>query len=349
MSIRTRASKIAVIALLGASVLTSVPSPVMAQDRANAEELFQLGKAAMTRQELTKACSYFQASLAADFALGTLLNLAICHEQSGKIASAWAEYRTLEDRARRATPPQVDRAQFAHDHAEALRPRLSRVRIVLSPEAAAIPGLVVKVDGVTVAPELFDAGVPVDVGKRTLSASAPDHADWTQAIAVDDERLKLEAKIPALERRAAKPALTAPPSTSAAIAELERVSEERSKRTVGFVVGGIGLASLAAGGVFGLLAVGAADQAKCPPTCYTTNDQRTGPNPVLVDAKDAYDRANVYGWVSNVTFGAGLIGVGVGTYLVLTAGSSSNNKGSDLRASVVPLPNGGALTFAGSL
>jgi hypothetical protein len=320
-----------------------VASTAIAQDRASAEELFQLGKAAMARQELSKACNYFHASLNADFALGTLLNLAICHEQAGKIASAWAEFRTLEDRARRATPPQVDRAQFAHDHAEALRPRVSRVRIVLSPEAAAITGLVVKIDGATAAPELFDAGVPVDVGKRTLSASAPDRAEWTQVIPVDDERLKLEATIPALAHTAPKTA-----SAAVALAEVERVSEERSKRTVGFVVGGIGLASLAAGGVFGLLAIGAADQAKCPPTCYTTNEQRTGPNPALVDAKDAYDRANVYGWVSNVTLGAGLIGVAAGVYLVLTAGSTSN-KGLDVRASVVPSSNGGAVTLAGSL
>ena len=114
------------------------PSSAVAQDRASAEELFQLGKGAMARHELLKACNYFQASLTAEFALGTLLNLAICHEQAGKIASAWAEYRTLEDRSRQETPPQLDRAQFAHDHAEALRPRLSRVRIVVSPEAVMI-------------------------------------------------------------------------------------------------------------------------------------------------------------------------------------------------------------------
>lgn len=345
MSIQTRASK-ALVALFVGSALTSWTSLAPAQDRANAEELFQLGKGAMARQELVRACGYFQASLVAEFALGTLLNLAICHEQAGKIASAWAEYRMLEDRARRASPPQLDRAQFAHDHAEALRPRLSRVRVLLSAEAAATPGLVVKIDGAAAAQELFDVGVPVDSGKRKLSASAPDREEWTQTFAVDDERLRLEVTIPPLKRNS--PIGVAPASASVDLAEFERLSEERSKRTVGFVVGGIGLASLAAGGVFGLLAIGAAEDAKCPPTCYTTNEDRTGPNPLLLDAKDAYDRVNTYGWVSNLTLGAGLIGIGIGGYLVLTA-SAGPRKRPSIGASVVPLSNGGAVTIGGVL
>src|SRR4051812_32290570 len=135
--------------------LVVAAAPAAAQDRASAEELFQLGKATMARHDYTKACGYFQASLSADFALGTLVNLALCHEESGKIATAWGEFRLLEERARKANPPQTDRAELAHQHAEALRPRLSRIHIVLSPAARAHRGLAVKIDGIVAQPELF--------------------------------------------------------------------------------------------------------------------------------------------------------------------------------------------------
>src|SRR5262245_47658381 len=198
----------------------------MGQDR-GAEELFQLGRSAMAGRDYDKACRYFQASLDAEFTLGTLLNLAICHEQAGKIASAWAEYRVLEDRARRATPPQPDRVRFAEAHGASLYPRLSRIRIKLSPETAVTKGLVVKIDGTAVARELFDAGVPVDTGQHTVSALAPERESWSQRLIVIDERLVLETTVPELARVAAKPVRL----------EAEHSTPDSPQRTIGIVVG----------------------------------------------------------------------------------------------------------------
>ena len=75
MECRTRARASSAVALAAALLL--LPAAAAAQDKASAEELFQLGKAAMAKNDLAKACNYFQGSLNADFALGTLLNLAI--------------------------------------------------------------------------------------------------------------------------------------------------------------------------------------------------------------------------------------------------------------------------------
>lgn len=299
-----------------------------------------MGKAAMARQEILKACNYFQASLNSDFALGTLLNLAICHEQAGRIATAWAEYRTLEDKARRATPPQTDRAQFAHDHAEALRPRLSRVRIVLSPETAKLSGLVVKIDGAAAAPELFDVGVPVDLGKRKLTVAATRYEEWSTTISVDDEKLKLEAVVPPLKASAALPAASGGGSSD---------EQASAQRTVGYVVGTVGLAFVATGTVFGVLAIGAANDAECNGCFNNTKELR--------DAKSAYDRSNVFAWVTNVALAAGVIGVGVGAYLVLSAGdgkrasaastTTPGRPGRRVRIGGAPTLGGAALTLAG--
>jgi hypothetical protein len=301
-----------------AGALMLGPSVAQAQDKASAEELFQLGKAAMAKNDLTKACAYFQGSLNADFALGTLLNLGICLEQAGKLASAWGAFRSLEDKARQAGPNQAERARYAHDRAELLRPRLSRVRIVLSPEAKAMNGLTVKIDGVVAQPELFEAGVPVDPGTRGVVVSAPEHDDWTQTVTVEGEKQKLDLTVPGLKLSPVMPKPAAPPPPP----------PPSSTRTVGFVVGGIGAASMVAGGIFGLLALGASKDSKCD-GCIEGSDE-------LSDAKGAYSRANAFAWVTNIAIGVGVVGLGVGTALVLTSGSGAKKK----TARLVVSPNG---------
>lgn len=331
-SIRTSASSVFAAALLFAAM------PASAQDRAGAEELFQLGKGAMTRQDYGKACSYFQASLNADYALGTLLNLAICHETAGKLASAWSEYRVLEDKARRATPPQNDRANFAHDHAEALRPRLSRLHIVLGAEDKAMNGFVVKIDGAVAQPELFDVGVPVDVGSRTITAWAPDHEAWTQTINIADERLKLDVTVPALKSSPKAPPPPPPKPDPSILAALQKREEAKSQRTLGFVIGGIGLGVAAAGGVFGILALGAKKDTACGNGCIKGSTD-------LSNAHDAFTRANTFGWVSNIALGAGALGAGIGAYLVFSADSGDGDApGADIRAGLTP----GGVTLGGA-
>jgi hypothetical protein len=167
---------------------------------------------------------------------------------------------------------------------------------------------VVKIDGATVAPELFDVGMPVDLGKRKVTASAPEHEEWSQVVAVDDERLKLEVTVPELRPGKPKP----PPSAVVDLAEVERVSAVRTQRAVGFMVGGIGVAALGTGAVFGVLAVGAANGARCAAPCFKDSG-------AFRSANDSFDRMNTFGWVSNIGLAAGVIALGVGAYLVLTA------------------------------
>lgn len=305
--------------MLLAAALVLAPSVAAAQDKASAEELFQLGKASMAKKDYAKACAYFQGSLNADFALGTLLNLGICLEQAGKTASAWGAFRTLEDKANQAS--QAERARYAHERAEALRPKLSRVRIVLSPEAKALNGLTVKIDNVVAQPELFEVGVPVDSGTRGITASAPEHDEWTTTINVDGDKQKLELTIPGLKLT---PVAAPPPPTVIT----KTAPPPSNARTIGFVVGGIGAASLVAGGVFGLLAIGANKDSKCD-GCVEGSDE-------LTNAKAAYSRANAFAWVTNFAIGLGVVGVGVGTVLVLTSGSGEKKKTARLLVS----PNG---------
>jgi hypothetical protein len=90
--------------------------------------------------------------------------------------------------------------------------------------------------------------------------------------------------------------------------------EKKPSRVVPFVIGGVGVASLAASGVFFLMKNSAineldgacgANRNQCPP-----------------DKKNTYDKAKLYNTLSGVTLGVGVVGVGVAATLLLTQRSS---------------------------
>jgi hypothetical protein len=129
----------------------------------------------------------------------------------------------------------------------------------------------------------------------------------------------------------------------------ERARAAQSRRTVGFIVGGIGVAALAGGTVFGVLALSANGDAVCPSPCPRTDANGATP-PKLANARQADDRANSLAWVSDIGLGVGIVGIAVGTYLVLTARAPPSHPGVEVprqAATLVPapLPHGGAVVL----
>lgn len=284
-------------------------------DIKDAEELFRQGKAEMARGNYDKACPMFAESYKQDAAMGTLLNLAQCHEAVGRIASAWGEWRAVEQQARSSVPPREDRVKMAKEHAEKLEPRLSRIKIVVPAEARAF-GISVMVDGDAKGEPLW-AGIPVDPGTRKIVVTAPGKKTYARDVKIDDEGVVVPVTIPKLEDAPVTPTEKGGGAAPAG-PDLEKVEEyarNQARRTAGFVVGGIGIATLAIGGVFGVAAIvndGKAQDA-CPAPCVEGSPQ-------AAEADASTDRAFVFSNISNVTIPLGIIGAGIGAYLVLTAG-----------------------------
>ena len=285
---------------------------------AQAEEYFQQGKAAMARHEYAKACSLFEASRNLEDTLGTLLNLADCHQQAGKIATAWGEFTDAEQRARNAKPPREERAVFAHDRAEALRKQLPRIKLKV-PAAARVDGFVITIDGHVVPPEAWDLGVPVDPGLRKVSATAPGKQPWStdaRVDIVDGESLFIPVDVQALKD--APKVVTPAPKAGTDATEIEAVATSRARRTAGYVVGGVGLAGLAVGGIMGGLGYAAIQDEKhaCNNNCWNDGQGKSEPYQKADQAKNG---ATLDINVASVAGGVGLAALGVGIYLIVTS------------------------------
>jgi hypothetical protein len=135
------------------------------------QALFEQGRAAMLEHDYARACPKFAESHRLDPASGTLLNLAVCHEMQGKLATAWSEYKEVIALARKEANQQ--REALASKRSREIEPRLSRV-VVLVPERARVPGLVVILDGVPVGEPAWGVAAPADTGTHVIEAKADD-------------------------------------------------------------------------------------------------------------------------------------------------------------------------------
>jgi hypothetical protein len=165
-----------------------------AQDKADAEVLFNAAKTALAAGNFGDACPKFAESQRKDPAIGTALYLAECYERSGKIASAWAQFRVAEDMANQRHD---NRAALAKQRADRLAP--SKMTIVLSPESKDLSGLEVKRDGEVVGSAAFGLASPVDGGRHSVVASAPGKRAFEWSGDVPQQGGTLTVTIPKLE------------------------------------------------------------------------------------------------------------------------------------------------------
>ena len=230
-----------------------VPAPAAAQspaDKAAAEALFDEGKKHLEAGELELAVKKFEASQKLDAGVGTLLYLADAYERSGRVASAWITFREAAYSARSAGQP--DREQIGKARAAALEPKLFRLRI--NAPADPPPGLEIKRNGAVVAREAWGSGVPVDPGRYVIEASAPGKKPWTGTTDVPAGPGASALDVPALEALpiAAPVAPVPPPPAAAPVAPAappDATSDGSTQRIAGGIVAGVGVVSLAVGGV----------------------------------------------------------------------------------------------------
>ncbi|MBW2526107.1 MAG: hypothetical protein JRI23_18140 [Deltaproteobacteria bacterium] len=320
----TASKRLLGITLAIAATATLAPQAARADDKATAQVLFEAARKLMDEGKYAEACPKLAESHRLDPGGGTLLNLAVCHENEGKTATAWGEFKEALGMAR--ADGRQDRISLAEERIAALEPKLSRLVVTVAPEAK-VAGLVVTVDGTEMGEPVWGIATPVDPGQRKVSARAPSHEPWETTVTLGAEADQQAVQVPKLEPSATAPAPMPGPTAPAGPGTAPppppddgAPSDGSTQRLVGYIVGGAGLASAVVGGIFGGLAISKnaeAEDAGC--------DDTTCPSP---DALDASDSAKTNATLSNVFVGAGLGLVAVGVIVVLTAPDGSGEEAS---------------------
>jgi hypothetical protein len=286
-------------------------APALAGDEAAAEALFVEAKRLAAEGKLAEACPKFAESNRLDRGAGTLIHLADCYEKNHQTASAWATFRDAASAAQGLG--RADWEKLANGRAAALEPRLARLTIKVAEPAE---GIAVTRDGTSTSQASWGVPIPVDVGTHTVIASAPGRRTFKTTIAIRTDGDRDEVIVPKLEPAPAAGAVNGHGAPAAN--DADSASRDSTQRTVGFVVGGVGIAGFAVGAVTGLIAIGKNNDSKqlCPVSgaCGSST------------AVDDADSAKKLGTVSTIAFIAGGVAVGLGAALVLSAPSSSSER-----------------------
>jgi hypothetical protein len=296
-----RAAAALAIGLAAASF--AVASPVRADpathDEAMAETLFKDAKRLMAAGDYATACPKLAESQKLDPGGGTLTALALCHEQIGKTATAWAEF--IEVRTGAQQSGRADREKFARQHIAALEPNLSRLTILVDPGTAQLPDVTIKRDRVSVGQAAWGVASPVDPGEHVIEASAPGKLVWSTRVVVGTDHDSKTVAIPELDEETAATASSSSdaadkvPAFGAAPAETDTKSDANAtdtdattaegtihrggtQRVIGLVLGGAGIVAAGVGTYFGVQALSQSSDAKkdCSATsCTDANSVQT--------------------------------------------------------------------------
>jgi hypothetical protein len=285
--------------VLACAVALALAAPASAASRdeehAAAVESFQRGTQLVESGKLQEAIEAFRAALVHEpGSVGARLNLADCYEKVGAPAQAWRQYALAAIHAAEASDSRVAVARASAAHLES---QLVKLSLSLPPARS----VELRLDGEPVEPELVrTGGLAIASGRHRLEATAPGKSPVIQEIAAGVG----EARTVAIVFQDESPL----PSRPSAPVE----APSSGQRTWALVLGGVGVAGVAAGAVFGLVA-----------SSKKTTLQQESTNPSIGAARFGSDlaKAKTFATASTVAFAAGGVAVAAGVTLWVTAPS----------------------------
>jgi hypothetical protein len=294
---------LAAASILFADAIAAAADPTSA-DRAVAEGLFQESKRLMNANDYAAACPKLAESQRLVPKLGTLLNLATCHEKIGLTASAWAEFTQAATLAE--ATGQAERVRYAKSHAAALEKSLARVTLEV---AETPPGLAIELDGRALGPGAWSSPIPVDPGEHRVTASAPDRVAWSSTVRVSPGATANVVRVPVLERAAATS--TGPRAEAKGPPPSDSAPAKGGTATATYVgIGAIaaGAIGIGVGTIFGLK------------TFSAKNDSAPHCNGMFCDATGVKIRADGHtdATISTIAFIGGATLAAAGVVLVIT-------------------------------
>ena len=273
--------------------------------------LFDEGVKLLDAGRFAEACPKLEESQRLEPAAGTLLNLAACYEKSDRRVLALATFRQASSAA--AARGRADWKKVADDHAASLDAALPKVPIHAGPT----PAVRISLDGVSLAPASLEVPLPVEPGAHVVVAEAPERARFTSPIVV---RGPTSVTVPLLDVAArSEPRGSERPRP-------RDPDDPLRPRTVGLVVGGIGVAGVALGVIGTVVAANALSDAKaaCPSYPDRCSQSADAPN----------ERARTWSTAGTIGFVAGgaLLATGAVLYFWPTKSTKISVTGTGLVA-----------------
>jgi len=287
-----------------------------AEDRAAARQHLSQAQELKKRGQLADACKHLEEVERLDPKLPTLMELAECTEQLGKLVEAESYWSSARDRARHDEKPQSK--ERAEKRLASVQKRIAHVTLQLTAEAS---GARVLCDGAPLEAASLGSALPMNPGDHVIVVKLAGHDDASYAVKLSDSDSRTLPLAPG-PAAGARPSPVPPPApivapvvapkVAATTPPQPRVQAEKTwwtgERTAGLVLGSIGLAAVGAGTA----------------TCIIANR----------DAK-------THSFSSNGRFALGGISIATGSVLlvsglVLLAGGSSDDASPHARLTVSP-------------
>ncbi len=284
--------------------------PARAVDPAQAqlaEALFSEARTLMASKRYTEACPKLAESQRLDPSMGTLLNLAVCHEEDGKLATAAAEYREVIAIATREN--RADRRVLAEARLKALEASVPKLAVSPSARVQELEGVAVTLDGLELRAPAWGVASPVDPGAHLVTVSAANHASWTTTVPIqrgETRNVEIDLPEPLAAPPGTWPAAAPPPrALPPPMPEAGGATKHNPVHTVLLVSS---LAGYAGAVAFGLMTLAANKRASdgCLADrgyCFTE------------DGRDAAASRNTYAWLSTISI-AVAVGSSIGLLVV---------------------------------
>ena len=319
----------AALVLFAFELLPAISAHAQGRDPAAAQALFDQARSLMEAGRYEEACSKLAESQRLDSGVGTQFNLAVCYEQQGKIASAWATF--LEVASIASASGQQARASAATRRASMLESRLPRLKLTV-PQEAQVAGLEIKRDGAIVGGAQWEMALPVDPGEHLIELTAPGRKALTRSVSASAGVVttftvpvlaaeEAPSATPAVaEVPAVQPVARTPPQAPAVNVQPARVrpaTQDRVEPSSGpgggvIALGIVGVVAIGGGSVLGVIAMNKDDESK--KHCAADD-----PNSCSAEGVDLRDDAFLFGNIATAAFIAGGAALAAGSVLWLTS------------------------------
>jgi hypothetical protein len=305
---------VAALPALQTSVALGAPPAADAEKQAaltKARQQFQQAIALETAEDWAGALSLFQQVAAIKLTPQVRFHMGLCEENVGRLAAALGDYKLAAMEAEQANAAEVG-SQVA-SRLDQLRARIPKVVIVRGKGAEYAT---ISLDGVSLGSSSVGSELPVDPGPHNVEAQARGFKPYSKTIQLAEKELKK------FEIVLEPAAVVGEPPPEPFVPPGETAEEPKKSKVVPFVIGGVGVASLVASGVFFILKTSAANTLaeKCPDPNYCPGQEST------------YNSGKLYSVLAPITFGVGVAAVGTAVVLLVTQ-----------KKSAAPPPASGAL------